>query len=191
MWKRCGKDFTTSQEVRKHILAEHRSHRPCSKFFSPIPSCRYGNKCHYSHTKAAEGKLVCYKCGAEENNIDELMAHRKNAHRQFCRNAMNNTCQFDQTTCYLNHPAGEAQKQGPPPANGEDFRVASPPQPPDPSRNQMPPQATQQPAHMGFQKNIEAMTAAITSLASSQATVLQAIQALLQNGAGPMRPPSC
>ena len=113
---------------------------------------------------------------------------------------MNNTCQFDQATCYLNHPAGEAQRQGPPPTGREDFRIATPPHPPDPLRNQKPLPAQQQ-THGGLQEDIKAMaaamttmtstvTSAMTSMASTQAVVLQAIQALLQKGPGPVEPSS-
>merc|ERR1712237_153040 len=101
----CKRNFPSSPLVRKHILAEHKSYKPCTKFFAPESNCKYGDKCHFSHTEVAEGKLRCYTCGTEASGIDEIMSHRKDVHKQACRNALTNTCKFDQDTCYLNHPS--------------------------------------------------------------------------------------
>ena len=111
---------------------------------------------------------------------------------------MNNTCQFDQATCYLNHPAEPTQQQERTQVRREDFREARSPHPPDPARTQKPQPVPQQHQQDLIQVHLQQMTAAITKLAetqagmatriaetqagmaSSQATLLQAIQALLQ-----------
>ena len=115
-------------------MAEHRSHKPCTKFFAPESNCKYGDTCHFSHTKVTEGKIRCYKCGIEATGIDEIMLHRKAIHGQNCRNARTNTCKFDQNTCYLNHPSDKGREPESPrnERRPEDFREARPPLPPDP-----------------------------------------------------------
>ena len=57
------------------------------------------------------------------------MKHRKTAHKERCKDAIEDKCRFNQNTCYLNHLVDTAEQSR---IREQDFLVGFPPLPPGP-----------------------------------------------------------
>ena len=103
---RCGQEFAEKNEVRKHIITNHKNFKPCRNYITE-GNCRWSESCHFSHTPVKENIHRCYKCGEEVENINILMKHRKVIHNESCKDDALGRCRFNQETCYLNHQDGQ------------------------------------------------------------------------------------
>ena len=81
----CKKIFSSSKELRTHILNNHKNYKPCKNFFEQNGVCRYDKSCHFSHVKVPDNKQRCYRCGFEFDAVGDLMKHRKSVHMEKCR----------------------------------------------------------------------------------------------------------
>ena len=79
--EQCDHELTDRGALRRHMLAQHKSFRPCRNYFSQEGNCKFNEICHFSHTQAAADMQRCYKYGLELASVSMLMEHRK---KEFC-----------------------------------------------------------------------------------------------------------
>ena len=105
--RKCGKLCKELNDLKKHLISEHKTYRPC-KNFSSNPSedkCSWKEKCGYSHTVLEPGTCRCWDCGKIFNNKNELMIHRKINHDlPFCNKYNSgNGCNKPDNDCWYPH----------------------------------------------------------------------------------------
>ena len=80
--RKCKNKFNDLDTLKKHLVADHKTYRPCKKF-SSNPSenkCTWNNKCGYSHEVLEPGTWLCWDCGKTFQIKNGLMIHRKQSH---------------------------------------------------------------------------------------------------------------
>ena len=150
----CMNDFGDKLELRKHILSAHKSFKPCRNYFTD-GGCPFREACHFSHTKVRPNMQRCYKCGNELENVNTLMQHRKDIHKEVCKDGALGKCRFSQATCYLNHLP---ENPNTPNTNTQDFCSANP---------------SKEPPGLDKKVNQEQMTSVLKQIAALLGSILQ------------------
>ena len=97
----CNIACASENDLNKHILEEHRSHKPCRDFATI--SCTYKSECRYRHIKLKENQHICYTCGVKTSTLKDLMVHIKDAHgSQPCTKFVKGQCDR-QSRCWYSH----------------------------------------------------------------------------------------
>ena len=67
---------------RKNIYAHRRQYHYSYKACLNINNCSFKELCSFNHNPITEGASICYQCGTEFLNINDLMIHKKNSHKK-------------------------------------------------------------------------------------------------------------
>ena len=94
----CQEKFKTKSDLDIHIIAEHKSYKPCRNFATD--SCEY-TKCRYNHTVLKKGEHLCYKCGDIFNKKSVLLNHIKNIHNDLCLKYLEGICTYGSRCVYI------------------------------------------------------------------------------------------
>ena len=115
----CGKEFSRSMQLDKHVRTYHKTEEKKSKEYN-CEDCPFQGenglelKKHVQRTKhcPSETKEECYTCKKEFPNYWQLMNHRKEEHpsNKICRYFKEDACQFTDVMCWYKHESKLAHK---------------------------------------------------------------------------------
>ena len=100
--KFCGQKFSFRYQLINHVLENHKSHKPCTKF--ALNKCELDSECRFNHIILEDGKHICYTCGHKSNDKTENMKHIKTKHGETpCQRFEENRCGFSSKDCLYKH----------------------------------------------------------------------------------------
>ena len=100
--KFCAQKFTFKYQLINHVLENHKSHKPCSKFSEN--KCELDSECRFNHIILEEGTYICYTCGYKSDHKTENMKHIKAKHGETpCQRYAENRCGFSSKDCLYSH----------------------------------------------------------------------------------------
>ena len=119
----CPATFIEKKNIYAHRKQYHYSFKACIN----INNCSFKDLCSFNHNPITEGASICYQCGNEFLNINDLMVHKKNDHKkELCTKFQIGKC--TKNPCWYTHEMSQ-QTQAPKQTQGF-WQVQSNPVPP-------------------------------------------------------------
>ena len=108
--KFCEMKFTSRSTLNRHMMENHYSFKPCSKF--AVNKCEFDNDCRFNHVILQDGQHICFKCGNKFNDKTVMIKHVIEIHGKTpCKKFMMNQCRFPSSQCFFSHEMRQAITQ--------------------------------------------------------------------------------
>ena len=97
-------------EVEVGLCQYHTSFKPCKN----LPDSSFKEHCLFNHNETNQNNFLCYVCGDEFTELNELMVHRKTLHStNKCQKFLKNICKFTNEKCWYSHETKHDDKKEP------------------------------------------------------------------------------
>ena len=114
--KFCNEKFSAKSILKRHIVENHFSYKPCNKFASQ--NCDFDFECRFNHVTLESGQVICFKCGQLFNDKTLMIKHVIETHgKEPCKKFQSNQCSFPSNQCFFSHIMIHPNRSPAPPSN--------------------------------------------------------------------------